>query len=362
VIRVFDKRKPNVKSLARKGDVDGLIQAASHSEVIPGADGTPVDVGAAIREEALFALRDVAPDRAGNVFVTALADPSDRVRCAAVVALYERGDAEQLAVAVAKLPASAGKARTIATRALFELRRPESSARLAHALVHRQDHYPMSEDDAALVTAMLRAEERAEAASDVVQLLVAALGDEREIVVERAEALLVRLGSASTDPLLSELSNGAFPHRAATLLAEIKDARALQPLVEALSHPDPRVRGQSCFALGELRDPAAVEPLLHATRDQDHRVRVLAGAALDGMGTAAVAVSVAALLRPMIGEALAGESVTKLLPQIDAAHAAERSPGKPESNGHATEEIRLDEIDYVDRIEVVWEGGAEDAP
>jgi HEAT repeat protein len=66
-------------------------------------------------------------------------------------------------------------------------------------------------------------------------------------------------------------------------------------------------------ALAELQDPAAVEPLLRATRDSDQSVRSQAGAALDRLGTTAVIIGVAALLRPMVEE---------------AAKAAE-----PESNG-----------------------------
>ena len=102
-------------------------------------------------------------------------------------------------------------------------------------------------------------------------------------MTERAEALLVRLGTASTDALLRELADGAAAHRAAAVLGDVKDPRALQPLVAALSHPDPRVRSQSCVALGELRDPVAIEPLLQATRDPEHEVRVIASAALNGM-------------------------------------------------------------------------------
>ena len=70
----------------------------------------------------------------------------------------------------------------------------------------------------------------------------------------------------------------------------------------------PGCEAESCSALGKLRDPAAVESLLQATRDPEHKVRVLAMAALDGMGTVAIAVSIAALLRPMLGEAVAKES------------------------------------------------------
>ena len=397
-MRVFDKRKPNgkpnVKALARKGDVDGLIKAAGHTELIPGPEGgTSVDVGAPIREEALFALLDVAPDRAGDVFVTALGDSSDRVRTAAVVALYERDDSERLAEAVASLPAARGQARATAVQALFELHNAGSSSRLADALVHRPDDHPLSEEEEALVPALLRAEERPEAEGEVAQLLVSALGREPEIVAERAEALLVRLGPASVEALVRELAGGATPHRAAALIGEIRDARALQPLLAALSHTDARVRSQSCSALGELRDPAAVEPLLQATLDPEHEVRVLAGAALDRMGTAAVAMSVAALMRSVLGEALAKASPLLMLSNGHAGHSIEEltaprpapegpeltrrwrlghqviqrrlnpggEAGKPESNGHATDAISPMTLSSVERIVAVRESDVADA-
>ena len=301
MIRIFAKRKPNISSLAREGDVDGLIAACAYTEVVAGGDGSPVDVGAHVREEALIALRDVAFDSTGQVFVNSLSDPSERVRCAAAVALYERADVEELAAAVASLPEDS-QARAIAIRALFELRRPGTSGKLARALVHGQDDLPLADEDEALVLALLMAEERAEAPRYVVEMLVSALADERDIVRQRGKALLVRLGPASTEALVRELAGGANPHRAASVLGEIEDARSFEPLMAALSHPDPRVRSESCVALGKLRDPAAVELLLHATRDPEHRVRVLAGTALDRMGTAATALSVAALLRPLVRE------------------------------------------------------------
>ena len=345
MIRVFENRKPNVKSLARKGDVDGLIDAAHHSATVPGPDGAPMDVGAPVREEALIALGKVAPERAREVFVKALGDSSDRVRCAAVVALYEQKDSAQLAEAIVRLRGS-GRARAMAVRALFELRRPGSSSRLADALVHRSGHQPLSETDAALVPALIRAENRPDAAAEVVDRLVSLLGHERDVVRARAEALLVRLGPASTESLVGELSSGAAPHRAAAMLAQIKDERALQPLMNGLSHPAARVRSECCFALGELRDPAAVERLVHAIHDPDHHVRVRAGAALDRMGTAAVAVSMAALLRPS-GPSLAEGSVAGLLVNGDWAHAASS--------------IALDDLSSVERIEVVWETDASDS-
>ena len=325
-MRVFDKGKPNVKALVRKGDVDGLIKAANHTEFVAGPDGTTVDVGTPIREEALFALRDVAADRGGDVFVAALGDSSDRVRTAAVLALYQRGDSERIADAVAILPAASGKSRALAVKALLELHTAGSSSALAAALVYRRDSHQLSEEEVALVPALLRAEQRPAAEGEVVGLLISALGDEQDIVAERAEALLVRLGPASIEALIGELAGGANPHRAAALIGEIQDARAVRPLVAALSHPDARVRSQCCSALGKLRDPVTVEPLLEATRDSEHEVRVLAGAALDRMGTAAIALSVAALLRPILGEAVAGPSPLGMFSNGGEDHLIELAP------------------------------------
>ena len=87
---------------------------------------------------------------------------------------------------------------------------------------------------------------------------------------------------------------------------------------------------------------------MQATRDPEYTVRVAAGAALDGMGTAAIALSIAALLRPMLGEAIAKESPPGMLSNAEAVHLIELAPGsrapevpeltrgaagKPESNG-----------------------------
>ena len=224
------------------------------------------------------------------------------------MALYELGESERLAEAVVTLPAARGTSRATAVEALFRLHNAGSSSKLADALVRRRDDHPLSEEEQELVPALLRAEQRPEAIGEVVQLLISALGHDREIVVERAETLLVRLGHLSIEALVGELEGGTTPHGAAALIGEIKGSLALQPLVAALSHPDARVRGESCAALAKLRDPAAVEPLLRATRDPDHKVRVLAMAALDGMGTVAIAVSIAALLRPVLSEVVAKES------------------------------------------------------
>jgi HEAT repeat protein len=190
--------------------------------------------------------------------------------------------------------------RRIVLRALFDLHATGSSCSLAQSLVYRGDDRSLDDADASLVPSLLRAEARPEASGEVVEMPVAALGDERDAVADRAVQIVVRLAPASTEALIRELSDGAAPRRAASALGSIKDARALKPLVKSLSHPDTGVRVECCIALGELRDPAAVTPLLAATGDSEHLVRLQAGAALDNIGTAAVAVSVVTLLRPTL--------------------------------------------------------------
>ncbi len=297
--RLLGLEKPNVKSLARSGDVDGLIEAARYREVVRRVDGRVSDAGAPVREAAILALHEKAGDRAGETLTRALRDPADRVRCAAVLALYERGEAEPLAEAAGLLRDEDGQALATAFRALLELQQPGSTLKLAQVIVYREDERPLSEVDASFLRALVEVE-GPQAGSAVVELAIRALHDDREDVSERAEDVLELLAPESVDALMVELRAGAAPERAAAVLGRMKDARALDALVAALRHRDPRVRAEACTALGELRDPAASEPLLAATRDSEHLVRAAAGAALDRIGTAAVAVSVASLLRPLL--------------------------------------------------------------
>jgi HEAT repeat protein len=301
---IFGTSKPNVKALARNGDVEGLVEAAGFQDLMPDREGATLDVGVPIREEAILALGALGPEAGNGTVAGALRDPSDRVRVAAVRVLYSRQESDPLLQAITWLPGARGHSRQLALRAILELSRPGSARALAGALVRRNGDEPLGEDDAALVLTLLAAEERPDASNEVVEEVIATLDDEREVVGDRAEELLVQLAPASTEGVIAELQAGNAPHRAASVLGRIKDTRAMQPLVEALEHRDPRVRAESAAALGELRDPAAVEPLLHATRDPEHLVRAQAGWALDRIGTVAVVFGVSALVRPMIADAI----------------------------------------------------------
>ena len=172
-MRAFDKRQPNVKSLVRKGDVDGLIAAAAYTEFVSGPEGTPIDVGAPIREEALRCARGArACGRRVCGGARRFVGPGQVRRHRGAVRARRR---RWLADAVAGIPVTAGRARGLALRALFELHAPGSSRRLAHALVHKHDNLPLSDEDEALVPALVRTEGRPEALAEVVNLLISAL-------------------------------------------------------------------------------------------------------------------------------------------------------------------------------------------
>jgi hypothetical protein len=297
------RRKPNEKSPAKADEVDGLVEASQYQDDTRG-DGIPSDAGAPIREEAALAGDEGSHEEDREAIVNrltdALTDPADHVRCGAARALYRLGESRALAEAVATLPYDEGRARSIAVRGLVALRHPGSSAALADALIHRDDERPLGKEDTDLVATLIDREATAGGADAVVELAAMGLRDERSIVASRAEELLERLAPASRDRLIEELENGSGSYRAGLILGRMKEPRALELLIAALGHPDPLVRSESCAALGELRDPAAAEPLLIATRDREYDVRIRASEALDRLGTAAIVVGVASLLRPLI--------------------------------------------------------------
>jgi HEAT repeat protein len=319
------ERKPNVESLARREDLEGLVEATCYRELVRASPDTVSDQGIPVRTEAILALGELGPDAGEEAVAMALRDPADRVRCAAVRVLYARKQAGVLMQALRWLPANKGQARAFAVRAILGLKDSLTAAVLADALVHSEDEELLSEDDEPLIEVLL-GEERADETAELIQLLVSSLADERTIVADRAGELLLRLAPASTEALVTELRTGPAAAEAAYVLSRMANPRTLDVLVEALGHGDPTVRAESAAALGELQDPVAVKPLLSATHDVDHSVRTQASRALDRLGTAAVIVGVAALLEPIVVEAV--KSAAK-----GRAQTARRKPRGHNSNG-----------------------------
>jgi HEAT repeat protein len=310
---LFSTGKPNVKGLARRGDADALVAACGFQDLVPAPGGGTRDRGAQVRQEAVLALGALGPEFGTDAVRAALLDPADTVRVAAIRVLRVREDATTLAAGLPWLPADDTHSRPHAIRALLDLGEPGSAASLSDALVRLPGQAPAGDDEAAVLKALLDADDGAEAASEVVEQLLVALSDEREEVADRAEELLALLEPVSTEDVIAELTAGAAPHRAAAVLARIKATRALEPLMEGLIHRDARVRAACAQALGELRDPAAVEPLIHASRDPDHRVRAQAGWALDRLGMIALIVGVSTMIRPVIEKAMSAPEMRPVL-------------------------------------------------
>jgi HEAT repeat protein len=338
----FRTRKPKVKALARRGDVDALVAAAGFQDLVPAVGDGMADRGAEVRREAILALGQLGPDSGTEAIHAALTDPADLVRVAAIQVLFARQDATPLAAALAWLPVDEGQSRPLAIRALLELRPPECAPALTDALVRALGDDPVGDDEAALLKELLDADAGSEMPSEVVEQLLVALADERDTVAERAEDLLALIAPVGTEGVIAELKAGAAPCRAARVLATIKDTRALEPLIEALLHRDAGVRAYSAAALGELRDPAAVEALIRATRDPDHRVRAQAGSALDRLGMVALVVGVSTLVRPMINNALGGAETR---PALTEAENGGSGDGRPDDDPPALDPISPEELE-----------------
>jgi hypothetical protein len=336
---LFRTGKPNVKALAKRWDEDGLVAASGYQDLIPAPEGGMLDRGAATRGKAILALGPLGPKAGTDAVRAALSDPADRVRVAAIRVLFARRDVLPLAKAVAWLPAHYGHSRGLAIRVLGELLPPECAPALAIALLRERGDGPVAEDEAALLKLLVDAAEGSEVAGGVIEELLVALGDERDAVADRAEDLLASLAPLSIDGLIAELKAGTAPHRAASVLAELKDTRALKPLMEGLLHGEPRVRAECARALGELRDPAAVEALIQASRDAEHRVRAPAGWALDRLGMIALVVGVSTMIRPMIHEAISGSDGRPALTEADRNARGNGDGGAPAPDTITQEEL-----------------------
>ena len=122
-----------------------------------------------------------------------------------------------------------------------------------------------------------------------------------------AESGLVQLGAPAVDSLIATLSDAdpALREQAAEMLGEIKDPRAVPPLIAALKDNTPPakapaeldasgvplphasegalLRQYSAKALGEIKDSRADQPLIAALKDSDGNVRLAAAKALGEM-------------------------------------------------------------------------------
>jgi HEAT repeat protein len=127
-----------------------------------------------------------------------------------------------------------------------------------------------------------------------VRPLIAALKNGNRV---RLTDVLSRIGAPAVEPLVAALKNPDVQVREGSVraLGKINDPRTVRPLIAALKDADPVVRAGAARTLGEIKDPRVVEPLVAALRDPGWAVRHMAAQALGKMGALAIEPVMAAL-------------------------------------------------------------------
>ncbi len=91
-------------------------------------------------------------------------------------------------------------------------------------------------------------------------------------------ALIATLQQVATRPPTSNIDFVA--DRARWALAQVRDGKLVEPLLDSLEHPDWRVRTYAAFVLGVARDRRATPGLLKLLDEPIWRVRAMAATAL----------------------------------------------------------------------------------
>jgi len=116
-----------------------------------------------------------------------------------------------------------------------------------------------------------------------IEPLIECLGHQDRSTIAAAANGLSRIGGPRAAEALIELLSDPDPFRrrvAARFLPDLKDPRAVEPLIVALKDENPNVRKVAADSLGIIGDPRAVEPLIHALKDGDLDVQSAAARSL----------------------------------------------------------------------------------
>lgn len=116
--------------------------------------------------------------------------------------------------------------------------------------------------------------------------LIEALRD--NVTIYAASDALIKTGKIAVEPLIEALNdpNEKVREFVALDLDIIGDKRAIKPLIQALNDPYIGVRRKAAEALGEFDDTIAVAPLIEVLKDSDKFVRVYAVGSLGKLSDA----------------------------------------------------------------------------
>lgn len=166
--------------------------------------------------------------------------------------------------------------RAHALRILGELKLPHSVPTLLAALDDR-------DPDVRNVAARSLGRMKLQAAEEA---LIGLLGKHDQGVSARIAAICIEMGPRTAPLLIKTTREGSPKARfwAAKILGEIRDARAVRALSDALLDPDPEVRSAATWALGQIADPAAASIVSSMLRDLVWYVRAHAAESLGKIG------------------------------------------------------------------------------
>jgi HEAT repeat protein len=301
-VALFSRRKPNVRRLKRKGDVEGLAGALHYREAMVDEDGAEWDLGMEVRVEAARALSQLNASAVADDLAQALGDPQPEVQLAVIDALAAFG----APVAVEPLLDCALRddgPSDVSARAIEVLegwRIPDGTELLVDRLL-MPDAPPLTEEHGELLERMLYADPRGDGARrTVAERVIWKLDGPREPgVEERAERVLGWLGQPAMDRVNEALANGAARPALVRVAGVSGDARSIEAVVGALTSPDPEMRRSAALAAGALKHTQTVPELLGLTQDPEQSVRDAASTALNQIGMAAVIVGLASLMEPV---------------------------------------------------------------
>ncbi len=329
-MRLFPRRRPTIENLRQAGDAEGLRAALDHAGVPEDADDGAWDPDASVRAEAAAALATLDGPVVKEGLAHALWDPNRTVRTAALDGMAARESpvaVGPLLKALAEWPYPDEYAAMEKALAILVRWAPEGGADAFAQGVSHPNAPELDRCHRDVLVALLAADPVGEedATARVAEKLAGELGQaEDEEHAARIGELLMWLGPAAADSIVTALSGDAPSPAAVRSAGRLRDARAVEPLVALLGAPDVDTRSEAATALGHLNDTRAVQALIGATQDSEQTVRDAASEALNAMGMAAVIIGVASVLRETVREQLAAAA--------DSAPAAQPLPAGTEDN------------------------------
>jgi HEAT repeat protein len=262
------------------------------------------DKSSPVRVQAASALGEIKDPRAAEPLIAVLKDKNCSVRESAVWALGEMKVPRSVEPLIASLKDDDENVRIRVIKALGKIKAPQSVEPLIALLKDKREDFRRN---AAWVLGEI-GDRRA------IEPLIAALGDPESDVRRNAAGSLAKIGAPAVVSLIDVLKSGNHLARAnaARALGEIKDPRAIGPLIDSLadagwddekmviealakiSQPAvgpliaalkdkgrlPRIRRNAAKALGRIKARSAVEPLVEALEDTEISVRMSAASAL----------------------------------------------------------------------------------